>query len=72
MLSDLDANNHVIDRGMAWTVADDARVQKIRTDQAATVTMWTIGLVAIFGGTTIGIVGAVQRSRAIDRAQRAP
>jgi tetratricopeptide (TPR) repeat protein len=52
-----------------WTAADDQRVQQLRNDSAAAFGMWITGIVLVVGGTTVGIVGAVKRSRAIDRAQ---
>jgi tetratricopeptide (TPR) repeat protein len=52
-----------------WTAADDQRVQRMRNDSAGAWGMWITGIVLIVGGTTVGIVGAVKRSHAIDRAQ---
>jgi tetratricopeptide (TPR) repeat protein len=52
-----------------WTAADDQRVQRLRNDSAAGFGMWITGSVLILGGTTVGIIGAVKRSHAIDRAQ---
>jgi tetratricopeptide (TPR) repeat protein len=60
--------SNAIDQHM-WTVADDLRVQRLRDDNAGAWGMWITGSVLIIGGTTVGIVGAVRRSHAIDRAQ---
>jgi tetratricopeptide (TPR) repeat protein len=69
-----DANNQkdAIQNETTWTTADDQRVQTMHNDSVAMVAMWTTGLALIVGGTTVGIVGAVKRSHAIDRAQARP
>jgi tetratricopeptide (TPR) repeat protein len=66
-----DGNNQkaALQNETMWTTADDQRVQRMAADSQAMIGMWATGLTLIIGGTTIGIVGAVKRSHAIDRAE---
>jgi tetratricopeptide (TPR) repeat protein len=69
LIPDGSNQKEIIQNETSWTTADDQRVQRMRTDSQAMIAMWTTGVALIVGGSTIGIVGAVKRSRAIDRAR---
>jgi tetratricopeptide (TPR) repeat protein len=66
-----DANNakDQLQNVTAWTAADDQLVARLHNYTVAAMAMWATGLTLIVGGTTVGIIGAVKRSRAIDRAE---
>ncbi|MGZ3406605.1 MAG: tetratricopeptide repeat protein [Polyangia bacterium] len=53
----------------AWSASGDNAIQKIDTDASLIKALWGISIAAVVVGSGVAIGGAVQRSRAVERAQ---